>query len=49
MSAGSVSGSYHVPAVCGRPSHGASAIALIVCIATPRSAHVAASASNSAA
>ena len=49
MSAGSVSGSYQVEAVFGRPSHGASAIALIVCIATPRSAQTCASASNSSA
>ena len=35
MSAGSVSGSYQVDAVCGRPSQGASAIDLIVCRATP--------------
>ena len=36
-------------AVCSRPPHGARVIALIVCTATPRSAHTAASASKSAA
>ena len=45
--AGSVSGSYQVAAVCSRPSQPRSAIDLIVCSATPRSAQVAASASNS--
>ena len=39
MSACSCSGSYQVAAVVLAPSHGASVIALIVCIATPRSAH----------
>jgi MFS transporter, DHA1 family, multidrug resistance protein len=47
MSSCSLRGSYHVLAVCSRPSHGASEIALIVCIATPRSEHNEASASNS--
>ena len=49
MSLGSVSGSYQVDAVCGLPFQGASAIDLIVWMATPRSAQTAASASKSAA
>src|SRR3954454_874531 len=43
------SGSYHVLAVCSRPSHGASVIALIVWTATPRSRQTDSSRSKSAA
>ena len=47
MSSCSRSGSYQVELVYSRPSQGASVIALIVCIATPRSAHIPARVSKS--